>query len=528
MRGRSDAQEYTNACEKLVNFIPQIQGGAFRRPSTNRIVLDTDSNADLQSAIDDDFVYTKLIPRVLSTDVRQVLATFDATPSTGWFVVDSTNPAAGGVVVGSVSSAADYTSPSSAAIKHAQIGDIVFLAQGSSGIGKPPRVWVKSAYTGGSMTLYDEHDPTKNYKAVPYLPFQTEGSSVNLQASAATGNITMTSSAAFFNAGHVGAYFKLTAAGSTGVVKVIYNAGNTNTLVYCTVLSTVPTVVIGTAAGTAWEESAWSDYRGWPRTVVAYQGRVIFGGSSSYPDTVWGSRIGNVFDMMEVPFVQSADFTGYAEDNSRPFTLTPNSAEASNIRALSSAKTLMIHTDRSEIVAYGTQMALGPNDATFESSTSFGASTPMPTRTNNFSVFVEKGGRKLRDITFNNDEGQYKSSDLSFLADHLTLDGVDITESPIDPIVEIVGVNFGTSLIFAKTQHGRLLAVTLDRDYKINAWSQIKLGGSSAARDFPLIKAMCAVERSDGGERLFLITNRYINGVRKAFQVYPRCSKQRL
>ncbi|MHC4605246.1 MAG: phage tail protein, partial [Planctomycetota bacterium] len=43
-----------------------------------------------------------------------------------------------------------------------------------------------------------------------------------------------------------------------------------------------------------WSEGAWSNYRGWPRTVdISPEERLTFGGSSAEPLTVWGSVIGN-------------------------------------------------------------------------------------------------------------------------------------------------------------------------------------------------------------------------------------------
>jgi hypothetical protein len=105
-------------------------------------------------------------------------------------------------------------------------------------------------------------------------------------------------------------------------------------------------------------------------------------------------------------------------DNSRPFTLTPNSGEVSNIVAMSAQKTLLINTERNEINAYGSNGALGPLNVVFESTSSFGATAVQPVRINNFMTFVQANGFKVRDITFSFAEDQYKSTDLSFVADH--------------------------------------------------------------------------------------------------------------
>ncbi len=44
------------------------------------------------------------------------------------------------------------------------------------------------------------------------------------------------------------------------------------------------------------EEDAWSDIRGWPRSVNLFQGRLYFGQTRARPQTIWGSRAGSFFD----------------------------------------------------------------------------------------------------------------------------------------------------------------------------------------------------------------------------------------
>lgn len=72
MRGRTDVQQYPNACEALVNFFTQIHGGAFRRPPTNRIALDSDSDIDLQTAFSNTEILCKLIPQVTANGSKNL------------------------------------------------------------------------------------------------------------------------------------------------------------------------------------------------------------------------------------------------------------------------------------------------------------------------------------------------------------------------------------------------------------------------------------------------------------------------
>jgi len=533
-RARSEVQQYQNACEELLNFIPQMQGGAFRRPGTSRVTLDSAYQSDIQNAFDNVewfIMQSKMIPRVLSDNTVQLLIAMDTLPSTTWVVYDVGTPSNTGAL-GSVSAAADVAY-SSDSLQYAQVGDLVIIVDGNGT--NPPRVWHQETYTTGKLQeITDDyltyfrtttHFDTLAWKSVPYRPLEALDSSVYLTPSGAAGTVTLTASAAFFNAGHVGAYFKLSNNGNTGLICVTgYTNATTVTAQWRGGVQTVADFGRATAATSSWEEAAWSDYRGWPRSVVAYQGRLYYGGNDSQPDTIWASRVGNIFDMMERPLEQDAHFTGYTDDNSRPFSLTPNSAEASNIVAMSSDKTLVIHTDRSEITAYGTNSVLGPNDFMLESSSSFGANRVQPVRADNYALFIKRGGRRLCEFTFTDTQDKYKAADLAFLADHLTLDNnFPYTSNQAfyaggilsDPIVEMVSSRGSNNVVYCKTQNGRLLGITLSKDYQINAWFQVELGGSGSSDGSlpPIIKSIVAIpNRFDEDDIIFLLVARYVNG----------------
>lgn len=467
MRSRTDAQQYASACERLLNAYPLIQGGAFRRSGFKHMNLPSIDQNKLATG-------TKLIPYNFSNGAQFIICANTDTVS-DWFVVQvgfNIAPVTFGVTAG-VGATVTGT-PKKMHIT--QVGDLLFIVD-SEGT-KTPFVFTLEGATFNIRTLAKYvglgNDPTREWQSFPYRDLQAQGSSVNLSTGATSGATTMSSSAAFFFPGHVGARFNLSTGGVTGNVLITgYNSSNSvNISVTSNLGSTGP---YGTAAGTSWQESAWSDYRGWPRAITAFQGRLIYGGSSSNYDTIWGTRISNVLDLMERPFEQDTDFAGFPQDNSRPFTLTPTSAEISNIKALSSSKTLVINTDKYEIVAYGSNGALGPLDVQFESSTSFGADAVQPVRVNNFVTFVQRSGKKIRDVVFNFNEDQYKSNDLSFIADHyFNTTNTILFDSKIQ---EMCSTKKDSILWVRPEITGELFGVTLDRDYSVNGWFEVQTQG---------------------------------------------------
>ena len=201
-----------------------------------------------------------------------------------------------------------------------------------------------------------------------------------------------------------------------------------------------------------------------------------------------------MFWFEEVPSPETTGIAGFADaaytaSNARAFEATPNTAQAAIIQTMSSGKVLCVHTERHEIVISGqNNAAIGPLNINFTTSTAYGAIPVSPVRVNNYVTFVQKTGNKVRDLIFSFNEDQYKSTDLTFVAEHLLYSDYTLSSfGTIDSIKEIHSLDSlaGSSLLYAVTYSGRLLALTLDRDYKVNAWCEIQLGGEAELSPLP-------------------------------------------
>ena len=514
-----------------------MQGGAqYRSGTTKRLLAD----ATTQTALDTLLINNnnpakdfKLIPYKHSGAYSTTLLIYTG----GLF--NTLDPAAG-ITYGANTSTTGWTPKDT---QYQQIGDLLFLVN-TTGLFKP-KIF---AYDSGSVLNYSLKDIDRDYvttrpwKTIPWGKLEALDSNVTMTTPGTITvgtDITITASASYFdlNGSMVGKYLRLcNGSALDGVVRLkTYLSPTTYT---CTVLQTIPnasfTYGSTTNSGSFWQISDWGIDVGWPKTITAFQGRIIFGGSEAKTDTIWGSRISNILDMEEIPAPNTTGPYGFASsafasDNSRPFTLTPNSAQSSNIVALSSAKTLNIHTDALEIVAYGSNGALGPVNVVFESSSSFGASAVQPVRVNNFSTYVQANGYKLRDLVYNFNEDQYKSQDLGFVAEHFFIrqQDADIIDSdvsteaalfPVDDIIEIIRFESRSSYLFCKTRYGKLYYITLDRDYQVNAWGRIVLGSGTEDTypydNSPKVLAM-ANNSFAPSSSIYMLVERTFNGVKK-------------
>lgn len=550
MRSLINTEEYPRSCKELTNMLVQMQGGAQYRAGTRTLNFDLSlyesSIGPSNTEPTKDF---KLIPYKNSQGFStMILFTLDGDLTTY-------------PVVKSIAGTASYTGCTPRDLKYQQVGDyLIIVDSGTNNF--PPAVFYYDQITNGYKFVFwssfMDINGGNTYRSIPFSEIKALDNDVTMSIPTGTYNVgntfMVTASGPFFTNlfGSVGQYIRV--ANSTtvdAVLKITSYIDNqrVNVQVIRTIAPLAGPFTFGSTANSSsfWQTSEWGRkvsgstvYNGYPRTVIAYQGRVIFGGIFSKPDTLWGSRIGSIFDFQEVPNVNTTGVSGYssaayANDNSRPFALTPNSPEVSSIVALSAGKTLSIHTTQSEIVAYGSNGALGPVNVVFESSTSFGAAPVQPARVNNFETFIQANGYKVRDLIYNQNEDQYKSSDLGFLAEHFFLRSTDagISSSeltnassyfPVDDIIECMKYESRSSYLLVRTRRGKVFYLTLDRDYKVNAWGRIVLGYNGTDTypydSSPVVLAMGVAEYSYGRSTLYMITKRTINGVTKIVNEY--------
>ena len=531
MMGRTDTDQYARACEELTNFLPQMTGGAAFRGGT----LFKPFPAPMQDWADDKaFESGEVLPPlgafklVPYTPFSSLLSKIILIGPDKWWLWPANSPLGTQPTYGTnAGPGLTDNSWSPQDTRYTVLGDVIVITN-MQGTHKPKVFWYN---TNTSTYRVDDIDSdyitSQPWKTIPWGKLEALDSNVTLNPSGTTGTITITASSAYFVGNDNGTYLRFANGTAVdGVAKI--TSVNTGTNVTAQVLQTLPTsgFAYGSTANSAsfWQQSAWSKRYGWPRTVIAHQGRLIFGGTFAKPDTIWGSRISNYFDFQEIPSPNTTGSTGFANsafaaDNSRPFALTPNSPEASSIVALSSGKTLTIHTTKSEIVAYGSNGSLGPVNVVFESSTSYGAAPVQPVRVNNFVTFVQATGRSVRDIVFNFDENQFKSTDLAFVADHLFTKQESL--NGVDAISEMCRTEDTSSILWARTYYGQLRLVTLDRDYQVNAWARVDLGSTNEPDDqgttTPHVLSICNFPIANNRDALYALTYRVVNGIGRVF-----------
>lgn len=158
-----------------------------------------------------------------------------------------------------------------------------------------------------------------------------------------------------------------------------------------------------------WED-AWSTSRDWPRTATFHEGRLIVGGSKSLPTTVWGSKVGFFFDFDQG---QGLDDEG--------LEATIDTDQVNAVTAVMSSRDLQVFTTGTEFtVPQLDGEPLTPLSFLFKVSTRRGSKTGIrPQMTEGGTIFLQRGGKSLRELIFNDVEGAFVSNDISMLSSHL-------------------------------------------------------------------------------------------------------------
>ena len=537
MYGRSDLPQYFQSVSEMYNMLPYVQGGSYRRPGAFNVrVLDNHAGWYGSWSILAASTGMRLFPLMMSDGKRYLIcitpgdptvSSSDAGTDDHWQVISVTEGwgcVLANVNISSEFGASGYSLAELPTIQFAQIGDFLILTCPT----KPPVFFYKSitgnAYADGSAGYFiartiekipsigsDQYSAYAN--AFPFSDVNVGNirGQGTLTASAATGNITLTASVAIFLSTHVGTYFKLSAAGSTGYC---YITGYTSTTVLsATVVMAVPTTAVGTAAGTSWEERSWSNARGWPASVCGFQQRLYWGGNTAKPDTVWATTQGNIFQLLGRKFEQDPAFA-IAITNANAFNFAIASTEPNSIQWLSAGKSLFIGTFGREYVAQGSSGSLGPLDIEINAESAYGSIAVQPVRFDSALYYVQRSGKSIRQLEFNFLENAYKGDNVLEAAEHIVSKSAAQHTTFSNPQLQEFTVQMNENpIMWAIDNNGGLIGGVISKSNKMVAWSYHELGGNLSG-ETPKVKSICALHSGSGkNDNLYMVVNRTVNSV---------------
>lgn len=500
------------------------------------------------------------------------------TPNVGTCYVQLSAKSESAVIVDSItiesSGVLELTTPwgsnDLSSIRYEQSGDVIFIA---NGVHQTYRIERRGSPTSWSLVKYK----FKNG------PWKGKTANVSLTPSARLGNGTLTASAPFFDAEHVGALFQLTHTQSvanvslagqdvysdsvrisgvtegtarnvtytvTGTwsgrvtVQVSYdeeetwqnyasdttnftgtkNIGADNTVVFVRLgfqagdyTSGTATIALSTPGGGGtgivritgytsstsvsyevverlhytgatedWQESKFSDYQGWPDSVVLFEGRLWWGSD----DQVAGSY--------------SDDFTNFdvdEEGDSAPIIRSIATGPVNKVQWMLGLARLIIGTSGAESVARSSSFdePMSPTNFSIKDASTYGSADLQAVKIDREGYFIQRSGKRAYILSYSVEANDYVSQELSRYNPTILDAGVVRVAIQRNPDTRIWNV----------MEDGSIVLVVYEKSEDVVAFLQITTDG-----DFEDVVVLPNADSDD----VYAIVKRTINGSTKRYR----------
>lgn len=231
-------------------------------------------------------------------------------------------------------------------------------------------------------------------------------------------------------------------------------------------------------------EDAISNARGWPRCGVFFQGRHWMAGSRSLPNTVWATRAATDWDLNNKKTTDDYGFMYSADTDDVPAFL--NIYPGRHLQLFATTGEFYVPVSESEGVT--------PKNMVLRRTTSRGSKPGLRlAEVDGATVFVQWGGKALREFIFADTEAAYQANSISLLASHLMLDPLSLT-------LRRASSTDDADLLFMPNGDGSMSVFCTLRTQEVNAMTLWTTRGN--------YRDVCPVY-----EDVFIAVERTVNGV---------------
>jgi hypothetical protein len=238
------------------------------------------------------------------------------------------------------------------------------------------------------------------------------------------------------------------------------------------------------ANGSPRKEDVWSSTRGWPNSVCFYEGRLVFGGTRSKPQSIFFSKAGDFFN-----------FDTVDTDDDDGIFATISTRKLNDVIDVYPGRNLQIFTSGAEFAV--TSRPVTPANVQITPQTAHGASNIEAQDVDGSTIFVDRHGKSLLSFLYSFNEDAYTTDDRSVLASHLI-------NQPVDMALLAGTASDDANWLFIVNSDGNATILNTLRSQDINGFTTWKTNGD--------IKSVCVVD-----DELYISVERTINLVTKLF-----------
>lgn len=501
----------------MFNWHTYLQGGAGRRPGTKFVKR-------VQDYAGNDVTGCRGIPFSGSDGTRWSLIIMRGVrPNSGgsnnsWFFVNALDESTEVMSFGSTSSLSSQFASDTwnlatkgvalQEIQFCQVGDQLYLTHrkfppivitydssasaGSKFAGQPYNRLASIVYTALAGSDSDRELMTKMPFQAPV--FSTNDSQIGLVGTGTATGIklvpgTSKSSAISFDASWLGRQFKFTDSSSYEIGGYISNIDSASQASFTVVFYNIgypaaATVQHGNSVSEYYEVGYWSPIEGYPGSVMGFEQRLAFGGSTLFPDYIWWSELQDTDDFDLRKYESDSGFSDPVVTTD-PFTTVLTSDFLPDIKWMRTGKTVTVGTDYEEFILSGPNpdKVIGFDNIRPSSETAHGSIRCQPVKIDNTVIFLGKDRKTLKEMYYNRDENAFKASNLNFLAPDIasysTEDFNDEyhTINPDGGFVALAVQNQPQQIVWALDANGTFCSMVRDRQQEVLAWSPHRLAG---------------------------------------------------
>lgn len=227
-----------------------------------------------------------------------------------------------------------------------------------------------------------------------------------------------------------------------------------------------------------WSFGAFGSRNGYPAFTSFFQGRLWYGGMPGLPTTLLGSVVDD-FDDFHV---------GSSDDDALHLTLA--SDNQSSICWLCPARGLLVGTTAGEwMLGSGDGAAVTARSAAFSRQSAVGGECQPAVAVENTALFVQRGGRRLREISYKLESDGFTATDTSILAEHLLQAGIR----------EFSVQHASDTYIWVLLRDGTVAVLTLNAEQQISAWQRMEFA------DRTVLCLACLPDTAGGEDEVWLV-----------------------
>lgn len=246
-----------------------------------------------------------------------------------------------------------------------------------------------------------------------------------------------------------------------------------------------------------WSFGAFGIRNGYPTAIAFHQGRLWMAGTPGQPTTLRASATDDFYNF------------GLGSDDTASLSLTLAATNQNAIRWICPMKQMLLGTSEGEWVlsSSDSSSALTASNAAFSKQSAVGSDPLEASCAENAVFFVQRGGSKLREISYKLEADGFTTTDMSLLSDHLTEGGI------AEWTIQRADANF----VWCIVRDGTAAVLTHYPDQQVLAWHRQEI------QDARIERAVCITDAAGENDELWMITVREIDGEeRRCIEVLSR------